>query len=126
MDILNKVLELEQDADDFGFRWGNTQQIIEQIKSECSEITEHLDGEQDACDKDALQEEIGDLLHAAFSLCVYCKFNPKDTMIKTLAKFERRMQAVKRIAADEGLSTVEGLAFNELMVFWDKAKANVG
>mgnify|MGYP003667978145 FL=1 len=47
-------------------------------------------------------------------------------MMKTLAKFERRMQAVKQIAADQGLSTVEGLAFNELMVFWDKAKTNVG
>jgi len=40
MDILNKVLELELDADKFGFRWGNTTQIINQIKSECSEISE--------------------------------------------------------------------------------------
>ena len=126
MDILNKVLELEQDADRFGFRWGNTTQILEQIKSECSEISEHLDNNQDLCDQEALQEEIGDLLHAAFSLCVYCKFNPKDTMKKTLGKFERRMQAVKQIAADEGLSSVEGMDFNELMVFWDKAKAKVG
>jgi len=126
MDVLKKVLELELDADKFGFRWGNTTQIMEQIKSECSEITEHLDSGHETCDQEALQEEIGDLLHAAFSLCVYCKFNPKDTMKKTLDKFERRMNAVKNIAYEEGLSSVEGLAFDELMVFWDKAKEHVG
>ncbi|MDF1684256.1 MAG: MazG nucleotide pyrophosphohydrolase domain-containing protein [Legionellaceae bacterium] len=126
MNVLNKVVELEQDADKFGFRWGNTTQIIEQIKSECSEISEHLDNDQGLCDQEALQEEIGDLLHAAFSLCVYCKFSPEDTMKKTLAKFERRMQAVKKVAADDGLMNVDGLSFDELMVFWDKAKAKVG
>jgi uncharacterized protein YabN with tetrapyrrole methylase and pyrophosphatase domain len=126
MDVLKKVLELELDADKFGFRWGNTTQIMEQIKSECSEITEHLDSGHETCDQEALQEEIGDLLHAAFSLCVYCKFNPKDTMTKTLDKFERRMKAVKNIAYEQGLSNVEGLAFDELMVFWDKAKEHVG
>jgi proteasome assembly chaperone (PAC2) family protein len=56
MDVLEKILELELDADRFGFRWGNTQQIMEQIKSECSEITEHLDVAPDQCDQAALQE----------------------------------------------------------------------
>lgn len=126
MDVLKKVLELELDADKFGFRWENTTQIMAQIQSECSEITEHLDIDNHQSNPEALQEEIGDLLHAAFSLCVYCKFNPEDTMKKTLEKFERRMNAVKNITHEEGLNNVEGLAFDELMVFWDKAKEQVG
>jgi uncharacterized protein YabN with tetrapyrrole methylase and pyrophosphatase domain len=126
LDALKKVLELELDAEQFGFRWDNTTQIMEQIKSECSEISEHLDSNKAECNQNALQEEIGDLLHAAFSLCVYCKFNPKDTLTKALEKFERRMSAVKNIAYSEGLDNVEGLAFDKLMVFWDKAKEHVG
>jgi uncharacterized protein YabN with tetrapyrrole methylase and pyrophosphatase domain len=126
VDVLKKVLELELDADKFGFRWENTTQIMEQIKSECSEITEHLDSDSHQSNPEALQEEIGDLLHAAFSLCVFCKFNPEDTLKKTLGKFERRMTAVKNIAHEEGLNSVEGLAFDKLMMFWDKAKGQVG
>jgi len=126
VDVLKKVLELELDADKFGFRWENTTQIMEQIKSECSEITEHLEGGNPPSDPEALQEEIGDLLHAAFSLCVFCKFNPEDTMKKTLGKFERRMNAVKSIAHEEGLNNAEGLAFDKLMMLWDKAKEQVG
>ena len=126
MDALKKVLELELDAEQFGFRWDNTTQIMEQIETECSEISEHLNHDKADYNQDALQEEIGDLLHAAFSLCVYCKFNPKETLTKALDKFERRMNAVKSIAYSEGLDNVDGLAFDKLMMFWAKAKEQVG
>lgn len=119
MDPLQKVLLLERQADDFGFRWENTQQIMAQIESESHEIREHLD---DPVAREALQEEIGDLLHAVFSLCVYCQFDPKETLEKTLIKFEQRLTAVKKIANAQGLSTLQGYSFEELMQFWDKAK----
>ena len=39
-----KNLELlEHEASNFGFKWENAHQIMDQIKSECDEITEHLD-----------------------------------------------------------------------------------
>ena len=126
MELLEKVLALELDADKFGFRWENTTQIMEQIKSECVEVSEHLACHHQEDNQAALQEEIGDLLHAVFSLCVYCKFNPEETLKKTVEKFERRMNAVKKIAGEQGLKHLDGLAFDELMVFWDKAKEHVG
>ncbi|MCH9756297.1 MAG: nucleoside triphosphate hydrolase [Gammaproteobacteria bacterium] len=126
MDVLTKVLKVEQDADAFGFRWENTAQIMEQIQSECEEVNEHLALPPQQTNQAALQEEIGDLLHAVFSLCVYCKFNPEETLSNTVEKFERRMNAVKAIASEQGLKQLDGLNFDELMVFWDKAKENVG
>jgi uncharacterized protein YabN with tetrapyrrole methylase and pyrophosphatase domain len=123
MDLLKKVKELEQDADSFGFRWEKPEQIMQQIQSECLEIEEHLHTTQDP---KALQEEIGDLMHAVFSLCVFCNFDPQDTLAGTLKKFERRLTAVKQLAQAEGKSSLKDHDFAELMQYWDQAKRLVG
>ena len=126
MDLLEQVAELEQEADQFGFSWSNADQIMAQIQSECVEINEHLNHGIEQDNKLELQEEIGDLLHAVFSLCVFCNLNPKDTLEKTLLKFERRLNAVKKITKESGLNSLEGHSFDELMHIWDKAKQLVG
>ncbi|STX28375.1 nucleoside triphosphate pyrophosphohydrolase MazG [Legionella beliardensis] len=122
MNLLEKVLLLEQEAAQFGFRWDNAHQIMAQIKSECLEVSEHLPKLSDTSPSADLQEEIGDLLHAVFSLCVFCQFNPKDTLNLTLTKFERRLNAVKQIAGMRGLTNLEGHSFSELMEIWEQAK----
>ena len=96
-----------------------------QIQSECVEINEHLDSTA-LENKIKLQEEIGDLLHAAFSLCVFCKFDAEETLEKSVNKFERRFNAVKIVAQENGLETLNGMPFDELMRYWDKAKNKVG
>jgi uncharacterized protein YabN with tetrapyrrole methylase and pyrophosphatase domain len=126
MDLLTKVETLENTADQFGFRWETTHQIMEQIQSECIEINEHLNQGVKLANQLELQEEIGDLLHAVFSLCVFCKFNPKDTLAKTLEKFERRLNAVKKLTQEKGLNNLDGHSFDELMLVWQKAKLLVG
>lgn len=126
MHLLDKAVLLEKEASDFGFEWENHEQIMAQIRSECQEIHEQLTPETRAINQQALQEEIGDLLHAAFSLCVFCNFSPKDTLEKTLNKFERRLHAVKAIAAEQGLDTLKGHTFDALMDVWQEAKGRVG
>ena len=126
MDYLKKITELENEADQFGFRWQNTDQIMEQIQSECVEINEHLNDGLEHANQLELQEEIGDLLHAVFSLCVFCKLDPEDTLEKTVIKFERRLKAVKKITQDRGISNLNDHSFDELMRIWREAKQLVG
>lgn len=126
MSLLEKIVLLEQDADAFGFRWETTEQIMAQIESECVEISEHLHAGSEQANQAELQEEIGDLLHAVFSLCVFCKMSPRETLGKTLEKFERRLNAVKNIAEKKGLSNLNGYPFDALMGVWDEAKRQVG
>jgi uncharacterized protein YabN with tetrapyrrole methylase and pyrophosphatase domain len=119
VNILDKIVASERDAANFGFKWENPQQIKAQILSEITEVDVHLqDGNQTK-----LQQEIGDLLHAVLSLTVYCGFNPTKTLTDSVEKFERRLSLVKRLAADEGLISLNGKSFVELMDFWDRAKA---
>jgi uncharacterized protein YabN with tetrapyrrole methylase and pyrophosphatase domain len=95
-----------------------------QIQSECIKITEHLNSPHE--NKAALQEEIGDLLQAVFSLCVFCRPDPEETLTLTLEKFQRRLQSVKAIAHEQQLSNLQGKSFDELMMIWKIAKNRVG
>lgn len=126
MDLLDKVVFLEQEASAFGFEWETAAQIMAQIQSECVEINEHFGSEKEPANQVELQEEIGDLLHAVFSLCVFCNLSPRHTLEQTLAKFERRLNAVKEIAKEQGLIHLSGFEFNDLMAIWQKAKIRVG
>lgn len=126
MDLLDKIVTLEEEASEFGFRWESTEQIMAQIQSECEEIQEHLRIGISKANHAELQEEIGDLIHAIFSLCVFCRLSPRVTLGQTLTKFERRLRAVKLISEENGLSTLEGQSFDELMCIWAKAKELVG
>lgn len=126
MDLLDKVVSLEESASEFGFRWETADQIMHQIQSECEEVKEHLHHGLFQDDKAALQEEIGDLLHAVFSLCVFAGFSPRVTLGQSLTKFERRLRAVKLVAEERGFGNLGGKSFDELMIIWNRAKELVG
>lgn len=121
--LLDKIVKLEKDAEAFGFKWETTEQILAQIQSEYHEVAEQL--QQVDANPAKLEEELGDLLHAVFSLCVFCKLSPQATLDKALIKFERRLGAVKQLAKAEGLMTLESHSFEELMAYWNKAKMMV-
>lgn len=126
MDILTRLTQLEHDAEQFGFKWERADQIMEQIRSECTEIEAHLPATSKGASNKLLQEEIGDLLHAAFSLCVFNKFDPHTTLTNSIEKFQRRLEAVKKLALEQGVVTLEGRTFEELMHYWRLAKQAVG
>lgn len=119
MGILKKLTTLENEASAFGFKWEYAEQIIAQIRSELTEIEAHLKKQED---KSKLQEEIGDLLHAAFSLCVFCQFDANETLTSSTKKFERRFRETQRFARKEGLIDLNGQPFDKLMELWNKAK----
>ena len=122
MELLKRLSTLENEASEFGFKWETSEQILEQIRSELTEIEIHLKDH----DKDKLQEEIGDLLHAAFSLCVFCQLDPEKTLKNSVEKFDRRFRETKKITLKEGLKNLNGQSFKKLMDVWSKAKESVG
>lgn len=125
MDILDKVYKLEKDAENFGFSWENPGQILQQIASECQEVQEHLAEGGDFKQNSELQEEIGDIMHAAFSLCVFCDYDIRETINISVEKFDQRMLMVRKIAAEHGVANLTGCTFAELMQYWDEAKTRL-
>ena len=119
MTILEEVEHLEQDAAAFGLQWETKDQIMTQIRNECLEIEEHFQSPEQ---REALQDEIGDLLHATLSLCVFCHFDPELTLRKSLDKFKHRLNTMKDIAKEQGLIHLKDKSFDELMKYWEQAK----
>ncbi len=122
MNSLPKLLKLEKEAADFGFKWDNSTQIMSQILSECSEVKAHLHDEN----KEKMQEEIGDLLHAIYSLCVFNNIDPSVTLENSIDKFERRFRVVQKLAKEQGHASLKGESFEHVMKLWDRAKSMVG
>ncbi len=118
-DILLKKLEVQEIASkNFGFYWQDLEQLIAQIKSECDEVTlAHK-----SVDQRHLQEEIGDLMHAAASLAVFCGFDPVETIEKSIEKFQKRFDTLVSISSKAGLPHLQGQPMEVLTDYWEKAK----
>jgi len=122
--IIDRINIFEKQAKEYGLYWSNTQGIINQIISESQEVEELL-AEQNI-PSERLQEEIGDLMHAAFALCINRGFDPEQTLVKAMNKIEKRHFAAKSLAINEGFQTLHGQSLEKIMSYWNKAKGLVG
>lgn len=116
--LFRRVEEQETTARDFGFYWKHINQLIDQIKSECQEVVEA----RESGNIPHLQEELGDLIHAAISLAVYCNIDPETALRQSTEKFQKRYDLVVAYAKKEGHITLHNQSFEVLMSYWDRAK----
>ena len=119
MSPLQKLVTLEKEVRAFGFTWPDINMIIEQAVSECAEISqviEQREGEQ------RLQEEIGDLLHTAISLCIFANFNVGQTLDKVIQKFGARFRGVQMLASKRGFASLQGQSVDLKLELWREAK----
>lgn len=117
--LLTWVQKQELEAEEFGFYWEDFRQLMEQVRSECAEVQEAWEGK----DLVHLQEEIGDLIQAAISLAVFCRFDPRETLLKSIEKFQRRYDAVVELVRSEGRENLHHQSFETLMDYWNRAKS---
>ena len=119
MTIFERLTLLEKQSGEFGFMWFQSSEILDQIQSECEEIRENMAQQGEPSH---LQEEIGDLLHAVFSLCIFSDFDAEETLVKSVDKYEKRLQELKRLVRASGRETLQGQSKKVLMDFWNQAK----
>ncbi|ABV76389.1 MazG nucleotide pyrophosphohydrolase domain-containing protein [Rickettsia rickettsii] len=93
--------------------------ILEQAIDECREIKEAMD---DAEPPERVQEEIGDLLHTAISLCIFSGLDVETTLSKTNEKFEKRMRAIKMLTKKHNLLNLQGQSVEFMLKLWKEAK----
>ncbi|KTC94614.1 MazG nucleotide pyrophosphohydrolase domain-containing protein [Legionella erythra] len=116
---LQHLLNVEKEARDFGFLWPDAEMIIDQALSECEEVREALRQQQT---QQRVQEEVGDLLHTAISLCFFLGFDVQETLAKTSVKFATRMEALKAVARERGYVDLKGQSIALLGELWQQAK----
>lgn len=118
-DLIEIIQAQEKVAIQFGFYWESLQQLLDQIRSECSEVEEAYN----AKDKKHLQEEVGDIMNASVSLAIFCGLDPHQVLEESTVKFQKRYDIVVKLAQKDGFETLEGQPLHVLMKYWNQSKS---
>lgn len=114
---LVRAEKLTSKAAKVGFDWPGPEQVLEKIREELEEVKEEvLSG-----NRQALEDEIGDLLFAVANLARHAKIDPENALRRTNAKFERRFNAIEAGLSSQGRTLAES-NLDEMEELWNKAK----
>jgi MazG family protein len=100
-----------------GFDWDPKQGVIDKIHEELAEVIEA----DELNDKDALEEEMGDLLLAVINYSRYLKIKPEIALRRSTNKFKNRFNKVKTIC-DEKEIPIDPKNVDQLNHVWDLVK----
>ncbi len=115
---LSRAVKLQNKAATVGFDWNDIRLVLEKIREETGEIEAALDGGE----RDALEDEIGDLLFAAANLARHAGVDPESAVRRANAKFERRFRFIEGELARQGVALGEA-SLAQMDALWDEAKA---
>ncbi|MDH3002908.1 nucleoside triphosphate pyrophosphohydrolase [Pasteurella multocida] len=116
---LMRAEKLQKRCAKVGFDWDDSQQVIDKIKEELTEVQQ----EMAKADKQQakIEEEVGDLLFAVVNLCRHLKCQPEESLRKANHKFEQRFRAVEnKLKAHH--KTLEQSSLMEMDLLWDEVK----
>jgi len=100
-----------------GFDWESPEQVIDKIHEELAEIAEaRAHG-----DKDAIADEVGDLLLATTNLARYLNVNPEQALRNANRKFVERFKRLEQSLRDSG-DEWRSLSLAELEQRWQSIK----
>jgi len=116
-DTLIAALRVQERAAGVGFDWPDASGPILKVREELVE----LERETGAGRRDAIADEIGDLLFAVVNLARKLETDPRAALAQATAKFQGRFEAVKRLAAERGLD-VRRASLQQLDELWDEVK----
>jgi tetrapyrrole methylase family protein/MazG family protein/ATP diphosphatase len=103
-----------------GFDWARADDVVEKIQEEVDEVRDAF-ANADA-DRDAVEEEIGDLLFAVANLSRKLGIDPETALRKANDKFTRRFNAMEVRVTGAGRSLAD-LSLDALESEWERVKA---
>jgi tetrapyrrole methylase family protein/MazG family protein len=101
-----------------GFDWAELAGAVEKVREELAELEEAAHGhegkDREGAAKDALEEEVGDVLFAVTALARRLGVDGETSLRRAIAKFVGRFEAMDSVATREGLNLRE-LSEEELL-----------
>lgn len=111
---LSRAAKLQKRAASVGFDWDDVYGPIAKVREELLEV----EAELDSGDRNALEEELGDLLFAAVNIARYMKIDPEQALRRTNQKFEQRFGFIE----DNVSQPLDKTSIEEMNRLWDLAK----
>lgn len=117
---LVEAQQLTSKAAQVGFDWENAEQVLEKLREELDELA----GARAAGTKDAVEDELGDLLFVLVNLARFLKVDAEQALRKTNAKFRRRFGHVEKRLEEQGKAP-QSSTLSEMEALWQEAKRSV-
>lgn len=114
---LSRAQKLQKRAAQVGFDWPDVASVLDKLAEETEELRDALA----RGDRDAQQEELGDMMFTLVNLSRYLRFDSEAVLRQSNDKFCRRFHHIERqFAAQE--RTLEATELERMEVFWQEAK----
>src|SRR5271166_1311556 len=107
--------KLQKRAARIGFDWPDARPVFDKLKEEIAELETEF---EKPARRQALEDEMGDVLFAAANLARKLDIDPEAALRQATAKFERRFRRVEALAAE--LAT--GTDLEALEALWQRVK----
>ena len=114
---LLKAYRLQERAAGVGFDWPDARGPMEKVKEEIGEVQRETRNRK----REAITDEIGDLLFAVVNLSRKLGVEPGQALERANEKFTRRFERVERLAAERGIA-IGRVGLDVLDKLWDQAK----
>ncbi|MBD5356648.1 MAG: nucleoside triphosphate pyrophosphohydrolase [Bacteroides sp.] len=114
---LIKANRIQEKAANVGFDWEEPSQVWDKVKEEVDEVEMEIKSKN----KNALEEEFGDLLFAVVNAARLYGVNPENALERTNRKFISRFNYLEQKAKEVGKSLKE-MTLGEMDEIWNEAK----
>jgi tetrapyrrole methylase family protein / MazG family protein len=118
---LMRAYRLTQRAAQVGFDWEDTDQVWAKLEEELKEFQEALREER----KEALQEELGDILFTLVNLARFIGVDPEDALRRVTNKFAQRFTYIEQRLQEQG-KTPQEASLATMDALWEESKGKKG
>ncbi|MFA5573524.1 MAG: nucleoside triphosphate pyrophosphohydrolase [Brumimicrobium sp.] len=111
-----KAIRIQEKVKGVGFDWETTEQVIEKVNEEWSELQQEV---KERSDK--IEDEFGDVLFSLINYARFINIDPETALEKTNKKFINRFQYMENTIRENNQSLSE-LNLTEMDKYWKQAK----
>jgi len=114
--------KLQKRASNHGFDWPEITPVFDKLHEEIDELKEAWQAaEAGTGDRDAVEDELGDLMFVCVNLARFMKVNPEQALERTNRKFDARFRAIERILHEQGRD-LDSESLETLDAIWQQVK----
>ena len=118
---LTRASKLQGRAAQVGFDWPDTAPVLAKVAEELAELEQAISSGE----KEAITDELGDLLFSVVNLARHLNVNPESALRAGNDKFEGRFRFIEQALREMGRD-IDNCSLKELDELWDRAKKQLG
>lgn len=117
---LMSAVKIGKKTNEIKFDWDDYTQVAYKVEEEWQELKEELTPHR-TLNRDAVFEELGDLLFSVAQLARHLEMDPHDALRAANKKFLRRFHAMEDLMEKKGVK-LENMNQEQMDVYWNQAK----